>query len=545
MPFLPQRIDPRVLTLLDVTKAMTSTLEIDDLLQRIVCAVTQVLPCEGCILWLLDKDTGQLRPMTIHGFTWEEVGTHEFSPGEGTIGSAFSEQRTVITNDLKRFAKFVRKGDVVDRIVSLLDVPMILDGRSIGVLDAANKIPGNDFNDDDGGMLSLLASQAAIAIDNARAHSEIRRRAYELEMLHSITQVMGTNLETRDVIRIIARETLKLLNFNDCSVFLYDSLNRRFELAAAIGSREHQVGRLWVPFDDGLISYTARTRKTVMVSNEDLDEYRNCSPADYDGFRTVIAAALFLPDKLLGVIEVRERTVRDLTDEDLMLLKTIVQQMAVFLEKANLYHTVQELYLEVIKSLCETVEAKDPETIGHCYRVSEYAVRLAREMKLEEEVIEQIRVAAHLHDIGKIGIPEAILLKADRLTSEEYATIKQHSEIGAKILTPIEFFGNVTAFVRYHHERFDGNGYPDNLKGKGIPIGARILAVADSFEAMTWHRPYHDSLLPAEALEEVLKCSGTQFDPDVVRAFRSVFDQIVDINVEKTELMKRQDKTTD
>lgn len=539
MPSLPQRIDPRILTLLDVTKAMTSILDIDDLLQRIVSAVTQVLPCEACILWLYDKESALLHPMTIHGFTWDEVGTHAFAPGEGTIGSAFSDQKPIITNDLKKYIKFVRKGDVVDRIVSLMDVPMILEGKSIGVLDAANKIPGNDFNDDDARMLSLLASQAAIAIANARAHSEIQRRAYELELLHNITKVMGTNLETREVIRIIANETLNLLTFEDCSVFLYDSLGRRFELAAAIGTREKMVGRLWLPFENGLISYVARTHKTVMVTNEDLDEYRNQPPADYDGFRTSVAAALFLPNKLLGAIEVRDSHVRELSDEDLLLLKTIIQQMSVFLEKANLFKTVQELYLEVITSLCETVEAKDPETIGHCYRVSEYAVRIARQMDLDEETIEQIRVAAHLHDIGKIGIPEAILLKADRLTSEEYNKIKQHSEIGAKILTPIEFFGNVTAFVRYHHERFDGSGYPDKLEDDAIPLGARILAVADSFEAMTWHRPYGHSLTMQEAYAEVVRCSGTQFDPLVVEAFRAVYDEIAGVNKGKIVRLKQ------
>ncbi len=526
----PHGIDPRVLTLLDVTKAMTSTLELEELLQRIVKAVTEMLPSQGCILWLLNKDTGLLHPTNIHGFTWEEVGTHAFAPGEGTIGSAYSEQKPIITNDLKKYTKFVRKGAVVDRIVSLMDVPMILDGKSIGVLDAANKVPGNDFNDDDARMLSLLASQAAIAISNAKAHADVQRRAYELEALHSITQVMGTNLETRDILRIITRETHKLFDFGDCSIFLYDSLDRCFELAAAIGMREPLTGKLRIPFREGLISYVAETRRTTMVSNEDLDVYRSLPPADYDGFNTAIAAPLFLPNKLLGVIEVRDPAVRDLSMEDLLLFKTIVQQMSVFLEKAHLFHTVQELYLEVIKSLCETVEAKDPETIGHCFRVSEYAVRIAGQMGLDDETIEQIRVAAHLHDIGKIGIPEAILLKADRLTTDEYEKVKRHSEIGARILTPIEFFGNVTAFVRHHHERWDGSGYPSRLKGEAIPLGARILAVADSFEAMTWQRPYGHSMSREQALTEVIRCAGSQFDPDVVEAFRAVFRDVVRID---------------
>ncbi len=521
-----EQIDSRIMTLLEVTKAMTSTLDIEELLQRIVKAVTEVLPCEYCILWMFDEKKGKLTPEKIQGFSWGEVGNHSFAPGEGTIGTAFSTQEKVITNNLRQYTKFVRKGDIVDHIVSLLDVPLILDGKSIGVLDAANKIPGNDFNDEDAKLLFILGAQAAVAINNARTHTSIQRQAHELNVLHSITRTIGTNLNTLKVLDIILDETSHLMQSHDCSIFLFNSNTNELHLAAAKGSREDLVGKLSIPSDQGLLGYVASSRKTLMVSGGDLDEYRDFPPEDYGEFKTAVASALSLPNKLLGVIEIRDTVNRKYNSDSLRLFKTITRQMAVFLEKAELYQTVQEIYLEVIKSLSEAVEAKDPETIGHCFRVSDYAARIAGVMQLDEDIIEQIRFAAHLHDIGKIGVPEAILLKPARLTDDEYEIIKTHCAIGAKILTPIELFGKICDLVEHHHEHFDGSGYPDGLVGDGIPLGSRIISVADSFEAMTWNRPYQNMRSPREALMEIKRCTGSQFDPDVVDAFQQVYQEL-------------------
>ncbi len=517
------RVDPRIVHLLDVMQAMTSTLETDELLQRIVEAVTRILPCESCILWMYNDEKKLLQPQTIQGFKWEDVETHCFAPSEGTIGKAFSEQKEIITNDLKKFSGFVRKGDIVEGIQSLLDVPLVLKGQSIGVLDAVNKIPEHVFDDEDAKILSILAAQAAIAIGNAKIHSSVQRQVYELNILHSFTQTIGTNLNTSEVLEVLLTQAATLMDMEDCSIFLFDPKEQVLELAEARNQRKQLIGRLKIPLSQGLVGYAAATRHTVMVSDEDLDEFRAGPPPDYGPYQIAIASAMYLPDKLIGVIEVRDTKTRDISDETVMLFKTITKEMAVFLEKARLYSTVQELYLDVIKSLSEAVEAKDPATIGHCFRVSYYAAQIARAMGLDEELTEQIRVAGHLHDIGKIGVPERILLKTKPLTESEYDLIKRHSDIGAKILEPIEMLGKVSTLVRYHHEHFDGTGYPEGLKGEEIPLGSRILAVADSFEAMTWNRPYREGQSHDSALVEIKKCAGAQFDPQVVEAFARVY----------------------
>jgi len=183
-------------------------------------------------------------------------------------------------------------------------------------------------------------------------------------------------------------------------------------------------------------------------------------------------------------------------------------------------------YIQTIRALAEAIDAKDAYTRGHSERVAVYASRIAREMNLPKELIERVYFAGLLHDVGKIGIPDAIITKPDRLNEEEYEEIKRHPEIGAKILEPVEFLRSVVPCVRHHHEWYDGcqNGYPDRLAGDQIPLPSRVIVVADTVEAMTSDRPYRKALPIDAVVKEMHKYSGTQFDPVVVDAFLKLLE---------------------
>ena len=188
----------------------------------------------------------------------------------------------------------------------------------------------------------------------------------------------------------------------------------------------------------------------------------------------------------------------------------------------------QELRYQTIGSLSAFVramEVRDPYLIHHSQNVQTYAQEIATELSLAPDAIEKINIAAQLHDIGKIGIPDHILQKPTKLTAQEYDIIKQHSLISVRILEPHPMFRGELPIIRHHHERFDGNGYPDGLSGRDIPFDARILALADSFDAITSDRVYHRSSNLEDAKAEIIRCSGAQFDPDIVDAFLSVLDQ--------------------
>lgn len=191
-------------------------------------------------------------------------------------------------------------------------------------------------------------------------------------------------------------------------------------------------------------------------------------------------------------------------------------------ELSDTYEKLEKAYLESIETLRYTVEAKDPYTRGHSDRVSAYSVLIGEKLELQEEEIKTLRIGGLFHDIGKIGIPDSILLKEAKLSDDEYSQIKNHPAIGAHILNNATIFQDILPIVMHHHERYDGNGYPGKLKGEAIPYLARITAVADTFDAMTSKRTYRDALPLQTVISEIERCSGSQFDPAIASAFLDI-----------------------
>ena len=206
------------------------------------------------------------------------------------------------------------------------------------------------------------------------------------------------------------------------------------------------------------------------------------------------------------------------------------------LELKDTYDKLEKAYLESIETLRYTVEAKDTYTRGHSDRVSAYSVLLGEKLGLSEKELNDLKIGGLFHDIGKIGVPDSILLKDSKLTDDEYSEIKNHPAIGAHILSNATIFSDIIPIVKHHHERFDGFGYPGKLKGEEIPYLARITAVADAFDAMTSKRTYRNSLSLDIVKAESEKCKGTQFDPECADAFLDILNN----NYDKIqEIMKK------
>ena len=194
-------------------------------------------------------------------------------------------------------------------------------------------------------------------------------------------------------------------------------------------------------------------------------------------------------------------------------------------ELSETYEKLEQAYMESIQTVRYTVEAKDTYTRGHSDRVSEYSVLIGEKLGLGEEDIRRLRIGGLFHDVGKIGVPDSILQKNDKLTDEEYSQIKNHPTIGAQILSTASIFQDIIPIVKHHHERYDGKGYPSRLKGKDIPYLARIAAVADSFDAMTSRRSYSFPKPQEEVRAELVRCSGTQFDPEIAAVMINMIDE--------------------
>lgn len=232
-------------------------------------------------------------------------------------------------------------------------------------------------------------------------------------------------------------------------------------------------------------------------------------------------------DQLLLLIESGIKSI-----EQMNTIKTINEQ----LHDKN--EELERAYLDTIGILRQTVEAKDPYTRGHSDRVSEYSVLIGKKLGLDEKTLHILKIGGLFHDIGKIGIPDSILLKESKLSDEEYSQIKNHPMIGVHMLGDAAIFTDILPIVKHHHERYDGRGYPSQLVGEDIPYVARIAAVADTFDAMTSKRSYRDSLPIDVVRAEIERCSGTQFDPDIAKVFLDIMDNDFDLIREIQEKYK-------
>ena len=232
-------------------------------------------------------------------------------------------------------------------------------------------------------------------------------------------------------------------------------------------------------------------------------------------------------DQLLLLIESGIKSI-----EQMNTIKTINKQ----LHDKN--EELERAYLDTIGILRQTVEAKDPYTRGHSDRVSEYSVLIGKKLGLDEKTLHILKIGGLFHDIGKIGIPDSILLKESKLSDEEYSQIKNHPMIGVHMLGDAAIFTDILPIVKHHHERYDGRGYPSQLVGDDIPYVARIAAVADTFDAMTSKRSYRDSLPIDVVRAEIERCSGTQFDPNIAKVFLDIMNNDFDLIREIQEKYK-------
>ncbi|MBN1902469.1 FHA domain-containing protein [Candidatus Sumerlaeota bacterium] len=293
-------------------------------------------------------------------------------------------------------------------------------------------------------------------------------------------------------------------------------------------------------FDISRSIFNLTVEKKVSVLTVDAAEdarFQNSESIVGLNLRSSMCAPLVIKGEVIGAIYCDNRAKPAcFDDQDLELFTAMANQFAVALSNTRLYEEVQRAYHESILALINAIEAKDPYTIGHTQRTSRYALGIAQEMNLSDQQRHRLKTSSELHDIGKIGVKEKIISKAENLSNSEYQSVKEHVIMGEKILKPISYLHFVLPIIRGHHEFFDGSGYPDGLKGEEILLESRILTVADAFDAMTTQRPYNAPMSFAEALKECKNKAGSQFDPVVVDALERYISanyELTDVNIFK------------
>ena len=242
------------------------------------------------------------------------------------------------------------------------------------------------------------------------------------------------------------------------------------------------------------------------------------------GFSSLLMVGIAVEGRPFALIDVYDHRVREFTDDELRLASALAAEAGTMVERARMGERLEDAYFATLGTLAAALEAKDAYTNDHASQIAELAAALCERLGIDADDTRVIKLGALLHDIGKIGIPEAILRKPGSLTSEEMLVMQQHPDIGARILEPVPYFADLVPLVRSSHERWDGRGYPDGLAGDEIPLGSRVIAVCDAFHAMTEDRIYRRALPLPAAVAEIERCSGTQFDPACVQAMLEVVE---------------------
>ena len=345
-----------------------------------------------------------------------------------------------------------------------------------------------------------------------------------LSALNQISRSLGMEHDRKQIYNMAVSLPVELLDAEIGLLLLVEDDSDHLVVEFSHGLGEVKSGtRRTIPMGKGLAGWVASKRKSILV--EDFgkqNRFSSISPMGYKK-RTAIAAPVMIKDELIGVISlINKKNGTSYTDEDRTLLATIASEAAMAINNALLLERIQRGYFSMVQSLIVAVESKDVYTKGHSERVTQYSLLVAEQMGLDMDRMEILQQAAILHDIGKITIELSILNKPTSLDRDEYEKIKVHPLTGFKILEPIDFDERIKNCVLQHHERIDGEGYPYGTANTDILFEAKILAAADAFDAMTTRRPYRNPLSIHEALAEMKRNSGTQFDPDVVETLTRV-----------------------
>jgi len=268
-----------------------------------------------------------------------------------------------------------------------------------------------------------------------------------------------------------------------------------------------------VKIGNGILGRVAKHGKPVKIFGSELS-------TEGLNFRSLLCVPLGYKDKMIGIIALFDKKSADsFLDDDFNLFKDVASQTAVAISNYQLNMDVEKAYLDTVRALAMAVEAKDPYSGGHLDRVAKYCMDIGRKIGLKEQGLKILHDGAYLHDLGKIGIRDDVLKKTSRLTDEEYEEMKKHAVIGETIMKPVKSLSKLCSVVRSHQERWDGSGYPDGLKAEDIPLHARILAVADVYDALITERPYKKAMTKEAAAEELKKLAGVKFDKRIVEAF--------------------------
>jgi HD-GYP domain-containing protein (c-di-GMP phosphodiesterase class II) len=364
--------------------------------------------------------------------------------------------------------------------------------------------------------------------DLEKVRSELKRalkRCGKLEILTKLSSLLNSSLDFEYVKRRAITAATELLGCETSSLLLKDEKGKLF-FEVALGEKGEIVKRFQLKVGEGIAGWVAMHGEPLIVFNaqEDPRFFKEVDQAAGFITQNIICVPLRIKEVIIGVIQGINKREGEFTKDDLGLFQSLADQIAIALDNARLYEELNVMALQMVEGLSEAIEKRDSYSGGHPQRVLKICTAMSKYLPLSSEEKRQLTLAAILHDIGKVGITDHILGKNGVLTVEEMEIIRGHPGAGAAIVGHIKQLQSIMPAIQYHHEHYDGSGYPEGLAGKEIPLVARIIAVADTYDAIIHERAYHRGMSKSEAVAEIAENVGTQFDPHMVEAFAQALD---------------------
>lgn len=522
-------------TVLEQANQCASDPSLDIMLDQMLNLILEVSGASRATLALLNHVTGELtialetniQPRcTCPNHAISEVSNtmlaafHQRQPIHAPIDPAISNATSCLRSNTAYFDQ------------AHVAVPLLLGQQALGVIDLAQvtrpPLP----------LIQLLCNRIASEIEKARRLQATEKRLVRMTALIEIVGRIGSTLDRDRILALIIESARQLLDAEVGSLFLVDEATGEMVLHTSSGRATPNGGQIRVPAGKGIIGHVVQTGETVLVQDAQRD-HRHYREADQQsGFVTHSMVTVPLSthtialgrvrgttsEAVIGGLQVLNKRTGTFDQEDAKLLEILATQAATVFEVATLYADTNELFFDVIQAMAAAIDAKDPYTQGHSQRVSDFAVAIAQELDLDTEFIHHVRIGGMLHDVGKIGVPDQILKKPGLLTDDEFTAIKEHPSIGKNIMGQIRMLRFELPALVEHHERLDGSGYPRGLRGDEISLMGRIIAVADSFDAMTSNRTYRPGMAAAEAFRRLDAIAGTQLDATCVAALWRAYE---------------------
>ena len=518
-----------------VSAALRVASSLEEMLPILLDKTLEVMNLTVGAIWLFDPAFNELKIVVSRG--WNENGEYTIppeKPNEGINGFVFSSGEPYISREIKldeRLPKNVRKW--APSGIGGVTVPIKIGDQVIGTFNVNVLLP-REISSNEVSLLTTVSEIAGNAINRTHLYERTLRDAQQLSALHSIDVSINMNDDLGTTLNILLDKVIGLLNVSAADFLLLNPYNLTLEYSAGKGFRSNAITNSRLQLGEGFAGRAAQQRHTIQVADlrQTGSDYGRKDLLVGEEFVAYFGVPLITKNKVIGVLDIFNRSLLNPDQSWLDFMEALASQAAIAIGSATLFDDLQHSNSDLLQAYDKTIEGwsraldlRDHETEGHTQRVTDLTTRLARNYGLKDADIAQIQRGALLHDMGKMGIPDSILLKPGPLTDDEWVIMKQHPRIAFDMLSPIDFLHLALDIPYCHHEKWDGSGYPRGLKGTQIPIAARLFAVVDVWDALRSDRPYRKAWEKEKVLDYIKSLSGKQFDPKVEKLFIQMIEK--------------------